>query len=302
MKKGWKVFILFLLITISVGSMTISAQEVTKEAVEVDICIIGGDNHFVYKVPKTLHEGMSHADMQKDIESSLASHWKIKDVHYENHRSDVSYTFFVQDLFQQKQNGQMKIAIPYQVLVGMFGKDEVIQLRVLASKLSNWTINTKDWASLGFAEPLAFLSDRQYIYEGAVNELLQQRVGHFDGSISKKQLIGYSGLYGSFIVLQIIACVLLSKRFKNHILENAESIHHFRKLKYTYQSIPFFIMLLQIVFLVVSGLLTAFSLYFSPGIDLLFIIVPILINIILLPTFFSVTEQELVHGPQEDFF
>ncbi len=42
----------------------------------------------------------------------------------------------------------------------------------------------------------------------------------------------------------------------------------------------------QIVFLLMSGLLTAFGLYFNPGIDLLFIVGPVLLNIIVLPMFF----------------
>ena len=63
-------------------------------------------------------------------------------------------------------------------------------------------------------------------------------------------------------------------------------MHQFRKLNYMYQIIPLMIIGVQIVFLVMSGLLTAFSVYFSPGMDLLLIIVPILFTIILLPTFF----------------
>lgn len=122
--------------------------------------------------------------------------------------------FFIEDLFQERQNGQLKISIPYSILVGMFGEDEGIQLRIMASKLTNWKVNAKEWTSLGFVQPFTFLSEREYVFEGAVNELLQQRVGHLDGSFAKGQMILYSVIYFSFILVQVASCLFLARRLK----------------------------------------------------------------------------------------
>ncbi len=282
--------------------MSTIAKTFDKDAVEVDICIIGGDNHFVYKIPKNLHSNKPYYEMKNHIESSLASHWKVEDAHYEANQSNVAYTFFIKDLFQEKHDGQMKVAIPYSILVGMFGKDEAIELRILASKLTNWKVNANDWATLGFVEQLTLLSDQEYVYEGAVDELLQQRVGHFDGAVMKNKLVLHSIIYFSFILIQLLACIILSRRLKRRIIKDPENMHHFRKLNYMYQIIPILIIVVQIVFLIMSGLLTAFGLYFNPGIDLLFIVGPILMNIILLPMFFVITESEITKELENNTF
>lgn len=138
-----------------------------------------------------------------------------------------------------------------------------------------------------------FLSEREYVYEGAVQELLNQRVGHFDGTIQKSQLLVYSVIYFSFMAIQLLACLILSRRLKRKVIKNPDNLHQFRKLNYMYQLVPILIIVAQIVFLVLSGLITAFGLYFSPGIDLLVIVGPVLLNIILLPTFFVTTESEI---------
>ncbi|MFB7157273.1 hypothetical protein [Lysinibacillus sp. NPDC056232] len=291
-KKGLSL-VLFLVVIMSYP-MTAIAKNFENDAVKVDICIIGGDNRFVYKIPKNLHNDTPYVDMKNNIESSLASHWKIEDARYEAHQTDVAYTFSIKDLINEKQDGQMKVAIPYTFLVGMFGENDAIQLRILASKLIDWKANSKDWATLGFMEPSpTYFSEQEYVYEGAVNELLQQRVGHFNGTVMKGQMVLHSVIYFSFIIAQLIACIILSRRLKKRIIEDPESMHQFRKLNYMYQIIPFMIIGVQTVFLVMSGLLTAFGLYFSPGMDLLLIIVPILFNIILLPTFFITIESEI---------
>ncbi|WP_155591001.1 hypothetical protein [Lysinibacillus cavernae] len=293
MKKGILTLILFFLITIITIPLTTMAKTIDQDKVEVEIFLIGSDHHFVYKIPKRLHKDIPYTEMRNGIQDSLASHWKIEDAHYEANKSDVAYTFYIHDLFQEKQGGQLKVAIPYSILVGMFGEQDPIQLRILASKLSNWTVNTKDWAALGFMEPFTFLSEREYVYEGAVNDLLNQRVGHFDGTIQKRQLFLYSVIYFSFMGAQLLACIILSRQLKRKIIENPDNLHQFRKLNYMYQLLPILIIVAQIIFLVLSGLITAFGLYFSPGIDLLVIVGPILLNIILLPTFFVTTESEI---------
>ncbi|MET4563066.1 hypothetical protein ABIA69_004259 [Lysinibacillus parviboronicapiens] len=293
MKKYRMSFILFFLVALLAYPTMTTAETKKIDAVEVDICIIGGDNHFVYKIPKHLHNDTTYFEMKDYIETSLSSHWKVEDAHYETNQSNVAYTFFIEDLFQERQNGQLKISIPYSILVGMFGEDEGIQLRIMASKLTNWKVNAKEWTSLGFVQPFTFLSEREYVFEGAVNELLQQRVGHLDGSFAKGQMILYSVIYFSFILVQVASCLFLARRLKNRILQFPEEIQHFRKLNYMYQIIPLMIITAQIVFLVMSGLLTAFGLYFNPGIDLLFIVGPVLLNIIVLPMFFVTTEREI---------
>lgn len=95
------------------------------------------------------------------------------------------------------------------------------------------------------------------------------------------------------MVVQLLACFILSRRLKRKVINNPANLHQFRKLNYMYQSLPIMIIVAQIVFLVLSGLITAFGLYFSPGIDLLVIVGPVLLNIILLPTFFVTTESEI---------
>lgn len=282
--------------------MTTIATNIVNDAVEVDICIIGEDNRFVYKIPKNLHNDTPYVDMKNNIESSLASHWKIEDARFEDQQTNVAYTFFIKDLINEKQDGQMKVAIPYSFLVGMFGENDPIQLRILASKLIDWEANSKDWARLGFATPLTYFSEQEYVYEGAVNELLQQRVGHFNGTVMKGQLVLHSAIYLSFIFIQLIACIILSIRLKNRVIEDPEKIHQYRKLYYMYQIIPILMIGVQIVFLVMSELLTAFSLYFSPGIDLLLIIVPILVNVILIPTFFVTIEREISKELEDNSF
>jgi len=273
--------------------MTTIAKNFENDVVKVDICITGGDNHFIYKIPKHLHNNTPYYEMKNNIESSLARHWKVGNAHYEAQQSDVIYTFFINDLIHEQQDGQMKVAIPYNILVGMFDKNEPIQLRILASKLTNWKVNAKDWATLGFEEPFNYFSDQEYVFEGAVNELLQQRVGHFNGTVMKGQMVLKSVIYFNFMIAQLIACIILSRRFKKRIIEDPETMHQFRKLNYMYQIIPLMIIVMQIVFLVMSGLLTAFSLYFKPGIDILLIVGPIVVNIILLPMFFVTTESEI---------
>jgi len=293
MKKSGLLLILFFLVAIMSYPMTTIAKNFENNVVKVDICIIGGDNHFVYKIPKHLHNNTSYYEMKNKIESSLAGHWKVGDAHYEAQQSDVTYTFFINDLIHDQQEGQMKVAIPYKILVGMFGENDAIQLRFLASKLTDWNVNAKDWATLGFVESLSYLSDQEYVYEGAVNELLQQRVGHFNGTVIKGQMVLQSVIYFNFIFAQFIACIILSRRFKKRVIEDPETMHQFRKLNYMYQIIPLMIIVGQIIFLVMSGLPTAFGLYFNPGIDLLLIVGPILVNIILLPMFFVTTESEI---------
>ncbi len=293
MKRCVLTLILLFLVAISVYPITTMAKTIVETPVEVDICIIGSDNHFVYKIPKQLHNNTPYNEMKNDIEASLANHWKVEGAHFETNQKDVAYTFFIGDLFQEKQDGQLKLSIPYRTLVGMFSEDESIQLRIMASKLTNWQINAKEWSTFGFVQPLTYLSEREYIYNGAVNELLQQRVAHFDGAIEKQQMILRSIMYFSFIIVQIFACLILSRRLKKRILQHPENMHQFRKLNYLYQLIPLLIVIAQITFLVMSGLLTAFGLFFSPGIDLLFIVGPILVSIILLPMFFVATENEI---------
>ncbi|MGE7674397.1 hypothetical protein ACQKMV_12550 [Lysinibacillus sp. NPDC094403] len=293
MKKKGLPLILFFIVVIMSYPMTTIAKNFENDAVKVDICIIGGDNRFVYQIPKHLHNNTPYVEMKNNIESSLASHWKIGDARYEAHQKDVAYTFSIKDLINEKQDGQMKVAIPYTFLVGMFGENDAVQLRISASKLVDWKANAKDWATLGFVELPTYFSEQEYVYEGAVNELLQQRVGHFNGTFMKRQMVQQSVIYFSFIIAQLIACICLSRRLKKRIIENPENMHQFRKLNYMYQIIPIMIIGVQIVFLVMSGLLTAFGLYFSPGIDLLLIIGPILFNIILLPMFFVMIESEV---------
>lgn len=293
MKKGILSLIVFFLIAMIMSPLTTKAKTVDQEKVEVEICLIGSDNHFVYKIPKRLHKDIPYTEMRNGIQASLASHWKIEEAHYEANKSDVAYTFYIGDLFQEKQDGQLKVSIPYRILLGMFGEQEPIQLRILASKLSNWTVNTKDWTALGFMEPFTFLSEREYIYEGAVDDLLNQRVGHFNGTIQKSQLLVYSVIYFSFMGIQLLACLILSRRLKRKIIQHPDNMHQFRKLNYLYQLLPILIIVAQIVFLVMTGLITAFGLYFSPGIDLLVIVGPILLNIILLPSFFVTAESEI---------
>ncbi|KOP69736.1 hypothetical protein AMS59_22735 [Lysinibacillus sp. FJAT-14745] len=291
-KKGLPLILFFLVVIMSYPKTTI-AKNFVNDAVKVDICIIGGDNHFVYKIPKHLHNDTPYVEMKNNIESSLASHWKIGDARYEADQTDVAYTFYIKDLINEKQNGQMKVAIPYTFLVGMFGENDAIQLRILASKLIDWKSNSKDWATLGFVTPSTNFSEQEYVYEGEVNELLQQRVGHFNGTVMKGQMVLQSVIYFSFIMAQFIACIILSRRLKKRIIEDPENMHQFRKLNYLYQIIPLMIIGVQIVFLVMSGLMTAFGLYFSPGINLLLIIGPILFNIILVPMFFVTIESEI---------
>lgn len=293
MKKGILSLIVFFLIAMIMSPLTTKAKTVDQEKVEVEICLIGSDNHFVYKIPKRLHKDIPYTEMRNGIQASLASHWKIEEAHYEANKSDVAYTFYIGDLFQEKQDGQLKVSIPYRILLGMFGEQDPIQLRILASKLSNWTVNTKDWTALGFMEPFTFLSEREYIYEGAVDDLLNQRVGHFNGTIQKSQLLVYSVIYFSFMGIQLLACLILSRRLKRKIIQHPDNMHQFRKLNYLYQLLPILIIVAQIVFLVMTGLITAFGLYFSPGIDLLVIVGPILLNIILLPSFFVTAESEI---------
>ena len=140
---------------------------------------------------------------------------------------------------------------------------------------------------------ITLLSEREYVYEGPVNELLQQNTGNFDGMIDKGQLIIRSVIYFSFNLLQMAACLLLARRLKKQLLQYPEKMHQYRKLSYTYQLIPLLIIIAQIIFVVMSGLLTAFGLYFRPGIDLLLIVTPILLSIIVMPMVFVATEHEV---------
>jgi len=299
-KKGLSL-VLFLVVIMSYPMTTI-AKNFENDAVKVDISIIGGDNRFVYKIPKNLHNDTPYVEMMDKIESSLASHWKIEDARYEADKTDVAYIFSIKDLIHEKQDGEIKVAIPYTYLIGMFGENDAIQLRILASKLIDWQANSKDLASLGFVEPPTYFSEQEYVYEGEVNELLHQRVGHFNGSVMKEQMVLYIVIYFSFILAQLIACFILSRRLKKKIIKNPENMHQFRKLNYMYQIIPFIIIGVQIVFLIMSGLLTAFSLYFNPMVDLLFIIAPVLFNIILLPMFFVTTESEIARELEHNSF
>ncbi|WP_409369579.1 hypothetical protein [Lysinibacillus sp. 38-6] len=293
MKRSVLSLILFFLVAIMAYPTITFATPLKKDALEVDICIIGSDNHFVYKIPKQLHNDTPYSEMKNDIEASLASHWQVESAHFETNHSNVAYTFFIKDLFQKKQDGQLKLSIPYRTLLGMFRDDESIQLRIMASKLTDWQVNRKEWATLGFVQPLTYFSESEYVYNGAVNELLQQRVAHFDGAIAKRQMVLTTVIYFSFIVVQIVACWILSRRLKRRIIQYPEEMHQFRKLNYMYQIIPLLIVVGQIIFLVMSGLLTAFGLFFSAGIDLLFMVGPILLTIMLLPLFFVTTEKEI---------
>lgn len=40
----------------------------TLDSVEVDVCIFGGDNHFVYKILKQLHHSTAYDEMKDRIE------------------------------------------------------------------------------------------------------------------------------------------------------------------------------------------------------------------------------------------
>ena len=299
-KKGLSLF-LFLVVIMSYPMIT-TAKNFENDAVKVDVCIIGGDNRFVYKIPKSLHNDTSYVEMKNNIESSLASHWKIEDARYEALQSDVAYTFTIKDLIHEKQGGEIKLAIPYTFLIGMFDENDAIQLRILASKLIDWQVNSKDLATLGFVEPTTYFSEQEYVYEGAVNELLQQRVGHFNGSVMNGQMVLYIVIYFSFILAQLIACFILARRLKKRIINDPENMHQFRKLNYMYQIIPVTIIGLQIVFLIMSGVMTAFGIYFNPGLDLLFIIGPVLFNIILLPMFFVTIEGDVARELEHNYF
>ena len=291
LKKRLVLIVLFCVLLMSL--VTLKTTAMTTNSVEVDVCIIGGDNHFVYKIPKHLHNAIAYDEMKENIEQSLSSHWKVQTGHYEENNSVVEYTFFIDDLFQLKKKGQLKLSIPYSILVGMFGEDEAIQLRFVASKLTDWTVNAKEWSSFGFAQPLTYLSEREYVYEGPVNELLQQNTGNFDGMIDKVQMVLRCVIYVSLILLQAVACLFLSKRLKKQLLQYPEKMHQYRKLSYSYQLIPVLLIIAQIVFIVMSGLLTAFSLYFRPGIDLLLIVTPILLSIIVIPMVFVANENKI---------
>jgi len=292
-KRSVLSLILFFLVAFMAYPITAIATPIKKDAVEVDICIIGSDNHFVYKIPKQLHNDTPYYEMKNDIEASLASHWQVESAHFETNQSNVAYTFFIKDLFQKKQDGQLKLSIPYRTLLGMFHDDESIQLRIMASKLTDWQVNRKEWATLGFVQPLTYFSESEYVYNGAVNELLRQRVAHFDGAIAKRQMVLTTVIYFCFIVVQIVACWILSRSLKRRIIQHPEEMHQFRKLNYMYQIIPLLIVVGQIIYLVMSGLLTAFGLFFSAGIDLLFMVGPILLTILMLPIFFVTAEKEI---------
>lgn len=292
-KRSVLSLILFFLVAFMAYPITAIATPIKKDAVEVDICIIGSDNHFVYKIPKQLHNDTPYYEMKNDIEASLASHWQVESAHFETNQSNVAYTFFIKDLFQKKQDGQLKLSIPYRTLLGMFQDDESIQLRIMASKLTDWQVNRKEWATLGFVQSLTYFSESEYVYNGAVNELLRQRVAHFDGAIAKRQMVLTTVIYFCFIVVQIVACWILSRRLKRRIIQHPEEMHQFRKLNYMYQIIPLLIVVGQIIYLVMSGLLTAFGLFFSAGIDLLFMVGPILLTILMLLIFFVTAEKEI---------
>ncbi|MFJ7736619.1 hypothetical protein ACIQ2D_09765 [Lysinibacillus sp. NPDC097287] len=291
LKKRLVRIILFCILLFTLFSVETIAK--TTDSVEVDVCIIGGDNHFVYKIPKQLHNSTAYDEMKVNIEQSLSSQWEIQTAHYEVNNSVVEYTFFIEDLFQLKKKGQIQLEIPYSILIGMFGEDEAIQLRIMASKLTDWTVNAKEWATFGFVQPLTFFSESEYVYEGPVNELLQQRIGNFDGSIDKVQMLVRSVIYISFILLQVMTCLFLAGRLKKRLLQCPEEMHQYRKLSYTYQLIPVLIIIAQIIFVVMSGLLTAFGLYFRPGIDLLLIVTPVLLSIIVMPMVFVATENKV---------
>lgn len=295
LKKRLVRIILFCILLFTLSSVETTAK--TPDSVEVDVCIIGGDNHFVYKIPKNLHNSTAYDEMKADIEKSLSTQWEIQTAHYEVNNSFVEYTFFIEDLFQIKQEGQLNLSIPYSILVGMFGKEEAVKLRFMASKLTNWTVNAKEWASFGFVQPLTFFSESEYIYEGPVNELLQQRIGNFNGTIDKVQMLVRSVIYISFILLQVMACLFLAGRLQKQLLKYPYKVHQYRKLRYTYQLIPVLIIIAQIIFVVMSGLLTAYSLYFRPGIDLLLIMAPILLSIIVMPMIFVTTESKVTNEP-----
>lgn len=298
LKKRFVRIILFCMLLLTLFSVETTAK--TIDSVEVDVCIIGGDNHFVYKIPKQLHNSTAYDEMRDYIEQSLSTQWKIQTAHYEVDNSTVEYTFFIEDLFQMKQKGQLKLEIPYSILVGMFGEDEAVQLRIMASKLSDWTINAKEWASFGFTQPLTFLSESEYVYKGPVNELLQQKVGNFDGTIDKVKMVVRSVIFVSFVLLQVATCLFLAGRFRKQLIRYPEKVHQYRKLRNTYQLIPVCIIIAQVIFVVMSGLMTAFSLYFRPGIDLLLIVTPILLSIIVVPMIFVSNENKVSKGPWEN--
>lgn len=263
------------------------------DSVEVDVCIIGGDNHFVYKIPKQLHHSTAYDEMKARIEKTLSNNWEIQSAYYEVNQSAVEYTFFVDDLFQIKKKGQLALEIPYSILVGMFGVDEAVQLRIMASKLSDWTVNAKAWSSFGFTQPLTFFSEKEYIYEGLVNELIQQSVVHLAGTINKGQLVVRSIVFFSFVLLQVAACLFLAERFRRKLIRYPEKVQQNRKLRTTYQLIPVGIVVAQVVYVVMSGLMTAFSLYFTPGIDLLLIVSPILLSVLVVPMIFVASESKV---------
>lgn len=279
--------VLFCMLLLPLFSVESAAK--TLDSVEVDVCIIGGKNHFVYKIPKEVHRSIAYDEMKGHIEKSLSNKWEIQSAHYEVNDAAVEYTFFVENLLQTKQKGQLKLDIPYSVVIGMFGVDEAVQLRIMASKLSDWTGNAKALASIGFKQPLTFLSEREYIYDGFVHELIQQSDVHLAGTINKGQLIVRSIIFFSFVLLQVAACLFLANRFKR----SPEKVHQNQKYRYTYQWISVGIILAQVMYIVMSGLMTAFSLYFTPGIDLLLIVSPILLNILVVPMIFVARENKM---------
>lgn len=279
--------------------LSVESVAKTRDSVEVDVCIIGLDNYFVYKIPKQLHHATSYDEMKDRIEKSLLNNWKIQSAHYEVNDSAVEYTFTVEDLLQTKQKGQFKLEMPYSILVGMFGLDEAVQLRIMASKLSNWTVNAKALASFGFAQPLTFLSEREYIFDGIVNELVQQRVVQLAGTINKGQLVVRSIIFFSFVLLQVATCLFFADRFSRKLKRSPEKVHQNSKLRYTYQWIPVCIILAQVMYVVMSGLMTAFSLYFTPGIDLVLIVSPILLSILVVPMIFVASESKVSKDSME---
>jgi len=75
MKKSLLTLILFFLIALITTPLTTKANAVDQDKVEVEICLIGSDNHFVYKIPKRLHKDIPYTEMRNGIQTSLASHW-----------------------------------------------------------------------------------------------------------------------------------------------------------------------------------------------------------------------------------
>ena len=96
----------------------------------------------------------------------------------------------------------------------------------------------------------------------------------------------------SFVLLQVAACLYLARRWSSQLLQYPENVHHYRKLRNVYQFLLVILSVTQVIFHVMSGLMTAYSLSFRPGINLLLIVFPILLSIIMVSIAFVAIESK----------